>query len=258
MNVELVNITPDMAKTYLLANEKNRAVKEKNLKTIADDMLSGSWVENGESIKFDVNGKLIDGQHRLMACIKANVSFKSYVVTGLPIEAFVTIDSGSKRSASDVLSISKVKNQFYVSSIIRIVLMYKKSGSLHPGQRTTVSSTEIFNEYCNTPELYNYLASHASGSRILNSGFFAIAKICFEKGIDNWFEPAMEKIKTGINLTYGDPCLCIREWKIQNSKNQNKVHIMAAYIKTINALMKNNEMKVIRFGENDSFPILAV
>ncbi len=106
-------ITPEMASEYFRnALDRNRRVSDKHVAIIAKAILDKEWVINGEGIIFDVNGRLIDGQHRLLACIKANRPIVTIVVRGIEETAlaFETVDSGKKRSLSDVMSILNVNN----------------------------------------------------------------------------------------------------------------------------------------------------
>lgn len=71
-------VTPAMAKEWLTHNRKNyRVYKPSWAKKIANDILSGNWHYNGESICFcGKTGELQDGQHRLNAIVIANVPVK--------------------------------------------------------------------------------------------------------------------------------------------------------------------------------------
>ena len=101
-------ITPEMAKEYLKNNTKNRNISEVKVNTYAQEMRAGRWKLNGETISFDKNNALNNGQHRLRACIKANVPFPCVVVRGTDVDVMDTIDCGKGRSASDVLKINSV------------------------------------------------------------------------------------------------------------------------------------------------------
>src|SRR5688572_25165711 len=98
---EIITITPNMAEAMLGKNFKNRNVSKGLVQAYARDMLSEDWRFTGEAIKFDVTGKLIDGQHRLLACVKAGVNFRSLVLRGLEPEAQEVLDSGRVRTAGD-------------------------------------------------------------------------------------------------------------------------------------------------------------
>lgn len=98
---ELVTITPDMAREFLSHNTDNRHIRKAAIRTYAEDMENGRWFLTTDAIGFDKNGVLINGQHRLLACIEAGVSFQSFVDYGLDASAFSAIDNGVSRSASD-------------------------------------------------------------------------------------------------------------------------------------------------------------
>lgn len=109
METTIEIITPDMAKEYLKNNTKNRHISESKVNSYAQEMLNGRWKLNGESISFDKNGVLNDGQHRLRACIKANMPFRCVVVRGTDVDVMDTIDCGKGRSAGDVFIINGVQ-----------------------------------------------------------------------------------------------------------------------------------------------------
>src|SRR3990172_2754159 len=83
-DLEVVEITPDLAARWLLSNTHNRTMKVKAIARYAADIRSGAWYVNGETIKFAADGTLLDGQNRLRACIEAGRAFTSVVVRGLP------------------------------------------------------------------------------------------------------------------------------------------------------------------------------
>lgn len=60
-------ITPERAAEMLSKNKSNRKINQANVRRIADDMLTGNYKLNGETIKFYADGTLADGQHRLTA-----------------------------------------------------------------------------------------------------------------------------------------------------------------------------------------------
>ena len=77
-------ITPEMAKEYLTHNEHNpRKANRLQVEAYARDLAAGKWQLNGETIVFDANGDLKNGQHRLMAIVKANTPAYVVVVRGI-------------------------------------------------------------------------------------------------------------------------------------------------------------------------------
>lgn len=100
-------ITPDMAKEYLETNKGNRTLQRERVFAYAEDMARGAWRLNGESIKFDTAGRLLDGQHRLAAVVKANVPVEIAVTRNVDANDAV-FDIGKPRSQLDIMRINNV------------------------------------------------------------------------------------------------------------------------------------------------------
>lgn len=66
-------------------------------------MKRGEWRVTSQGIGFDSFGRLRDAHHRLNACVKSGVAFRSVVVLGLREDAYEVIDIGMKRSYADRL-----------------------------------------------------------------------------------------------------------------------------------------------------------
>lgn len=100
MTFTLEDITPEKANEYLLKNTDNyRNPNTRRVNTYAADMAAGKWEMNGEAIKFDSDGNLVDGQHRLLAIVKANATVKMLVVRGVDTKI---MDLGSPRSLGTI------------------------------------------------------------------------------------------------------------------------------------------------------------
>lgn len=101
-------ITPEVAQTYLTSNTGNRPIHKRALAQYVDDIINRRWQTNGASIIFDINGTLVDGQHRLMAVVEANTPIDAVVVRGVPVGSFETIDIGKARTSRDGIAALKV------------------------------------------------------------------------------------------------------------------------------------------------------
>lgn len=102
MNITQEIITPEMAREYLKFNTENyRSLSKDRVISYAGDMKNGEWQMNGEAIKFDETGKLIDGQHRLHAIIRAGVPVEMLVVRGVQ-ESVNIYDIGFRRSLGQI------------------------------------------------------------------------------------------------------------------------------------------------------------
>lgn len=123
--VEQVIIGPVEAKQLLEENRHNRNLRPSKVDQYARDMIAGNWHASAETIKFDWNGRMIDGQHRLNAIIVANVKVPMMVARGLNPQTQTVIDAGAKRSPADALSFTGMtSNPAVIAAAARIGLRY--------------------------------------------------------------------------------------------------------------------------------------
>jgi hypothetical protein len=100
---ELIN--PTTAVEMLKAAGPNRHKNRAKIARLDSDMVYGRYQTNGETIIFDRHGRLIDGQHRLEACVQSGKSFEALVVRGVDPSAIGTIDQGQSRSLADAIMV---------------------------------------------------------------------------------------------------------------------------------------------------------
>ena len=111
MKIEKILITPTMAKELLEKNINNRNVKQPVVARYAKDMIAGKWKQDtAELIKISKTGLILDGQHRLLAIVKANVSIYFHIASELEDNIFDVLDTGSIRNSCDVFNIQNIKN----------------------------------------------------------------------------------------------------------------------------------------------------
>jgi hypothetical protein len=94
-------------------------------------MKDGDWKLNGESIVFDDNGNVIDGQHRLTAIVESGVTIKSVVVRGVDRSTFTSIDSGVRRDGGDILAVSGYTYSKPLAAALNVIEMYNRYGGFH-------------------------------------------------------------------------------------------------------------------------------
>jgi hypothetical protein len=103
MHTEAIEVTPELAKAWLERNVVNRKLRRSHAKKLAWDIRRGRWDLTHQSIAFNTEGWLIDGQHRLHAIIEAGVSVWLYVSFNVAARFASAIDVGIIRTAGDVL-----------------------------------------------------------------------------------------------------------------------------------------------------------
>lgn len=118
-------IDPITAVGFLSGQAPNRRPNREAVKRYAREMEAGNWVLNGEPVIVDEAGALIDGQHRMLAVIESGSTIQSLVVRGVPREAFATIDTGTKRTVGQVLSMKGHKHANHLASTMRLLMSYQ-------------------------------------------------------------------------------------------------------------------------------------
>lgn len=114
-----MTVTPEMAKQWAERNTRNRPVRYARVARFARDMAAGNWALNGQTITISDSGEIIDGQHRIYACIQAGVPFESFVVTGLPHEVQDTVDTGAARTMADQLTLHEEAHGPLLAAVAR-------------------------------------------------------------------------------------------------------------------------------------------
>lgn len=99
MKIQIMDVTPEMAKRWLERNTENRNVNHARVKAIARDIKDGHWDCTHQGIAIASDGTLVDGQHRLMAIVQANKTVRVPVAMNAPKSTH--IDSGAIRSLTN-------------------------------------------------------------------------------------------------------------------------------------------------------------
>lgn len=223
------------AQDALSKNMKNfrKYRSERHVARLRDDMLAGSWQENGESIKFDVDGNLVDGQHRLAAVIQADVEIRSSVTRGLPTGADLNLDSGKVRNITDVLKDLGEKNARVLSSALRLICCLDRvedpvAGSL----RRALSIREYLETHRRHPKLGESVSTR--GQRPSWARFAGVIVLHYKAGRMPDSQEIADKffhgLATGEDLNEGNPVRLLRE-KLANDYIK-AVHLLDIWART--------------------------
>jgi len=91
-----VLISPDMAQALLDGHQNYRSIQTNRVANYADVMSTNDWLLS--PLLFDINGNLIDGQHRLKAVISSNTNQCFACIMNWPTGQESGIDGGYSRS----------------------------------------------------------------------------------------------------------------------------------------------------------------
>ncbi len=123
-------ITPDIAKRILeTRNNCNRPITRISVVSFAKEMKNGNWKLITDALAFDINGDLINGQHRLLAVVMSETTQRFHIFENQPVTNFTAYDIGKVRTAGDILSISGISESAAecksISSMIKVILSYE-------------------------------------------------------------------------------------------------------------------------------------
>lgn len=145
MDVQLAfeDIGPELAQEYLALNiDHNRSPMNDRIERMARDMRNGDWLPTADPIKFNLAGRLIDGQHRLRSIMVSKTIQRLLVARGVVEDAVYVIDTGAARSAKQALRIANPdsRNNGDLVAISQLVAAYDR-GSLR-NTASIISSRE--------------------------------------------------------------------------------------------------------------------
>jgi len=278
--MEAERITPTKAKEYLLLRGANRVLSDGKVLEYAIAMEQGQWSLNGETIKFDDEGKLFDGQHRLEACVLAKVPFETYVARGISDErAMATVDTGKARSHTDVWSIAGHKNAAAISTIALMFYMVEHgrvSWSGYGGRRIPRNSPVAaglkkvpqFAGNVRKDELLAWAepfmpeldraacAVYTHKQRIAGPQAAGALYLYAHRKDPGEALSFLKDLSQGVGLNKGDPVLTAREHLIARSVGARlpRTYVLGVLIKAWNARRDGRQIKVLRVVDGEPFP----
>lgn len=148
---DVMSVTPEQAKVWLENRAPNRKIVrgDSRVNEYTRMMLCGHWVV-ADALKFDNTGKLIDGQHRLMAVIKADIPVKFFVVSGYEPDTILVLDSGKSRTIQQAVSLMGAvcnSRQFSIMSAMFTKVIAGQSQSTHMILTDRQLAFDLFNKY---------------------------------------------------------------------------------------------------------------
>ena len=138
-------------------NEENyRNLKNNVSNFYAKEIREGRWMFNGDTIRFDWNGNLIDGQHRLEAIKETNIAQDCIFVEGLNPECAQTIDIGYKRSVEDYLKKFTEMYENGSTAVVKLSMTLKRKNKQvgHSTTNSQISNTMIVDKYMEDKDHY--------------------------------------------------------------------------------------------------------
>lgn len=146
-------VGPELARRWLETNNRNRKLRRTQVNAYASDMAAGRWHFTGEAIKFDHDGNLIDGQHRLAAIVAADVFLPMLVISGLDPESQHVMDTNLRRTSADAFALTGHKNTSILAAAAKILVLWDTGRVTLSGRAAAVSTAQQIEFVDNNPAL---------------------------------------------------------------------------------------------------------
>ncbi|MCW3782983.1 hypothetical protein [Defluviimonas salinarum] len=257
--VRMVVLTPERAREWLQFNTGNRKIQPTHVETIARDIEKGHWMVNAQPICFTADPenpsgeepvRLLNGQHRLRACIMSGIPIEVPIAINIPEEAFATFDTHAKRTMRRMGD--RVDDRVLAAAA---KFQWKQDNGLPLTGRGSPSATEILQ----TLDEHPGLASGFSRSRrkemtkLGSAGVmtYFIYRVMSEQA--EWAEEFLDGIETGADVPRGSPILSLRNMAINRRGELSRKDTLDMLIDHWNAF-KVWKRKQIAMAEEDDQP----
>jgi hypothetical protein len=212
MKVEIVTMTPELAAELLARNTKNRTVARASVAALARDMANGAWQVNGDTIRIAKDGLVLDGQHRMLACMQSGVSYEALIVSDLDEDVRSTIDVGRGRSMGDELSIEGHKSANMLAAALRGVMLYlldaPYGGSWKPTNQELLQTLDALVAAEVPMDILTTMVRPVA--RVISGGsVLAVMALTYSQSGD-YQEEFCGRVADGSDLSAGDPRLALR------------------------------------------------
>lgn len=234
-NPEVMFITPEIAQQWTALNTRNRPVRYTKVAQYARDMKAGSWKLNGETVKIASDGTIIDGQHRLYACISAGVPFQTIVVRGLPSEVQDTVDTGASRKMSDQLALRGEVNADLLAAVTRWSFKWLRGvrmGGATDQEPTHAEMLALIEAEPRFREAAVWANAARQKFKSVNGSVYGMAWLLLHGSDHLAAEVFLNSILTAANHPEGDPALAFRTriWKAREKGERLNRHEQLGYL----------------------------
>lgn len=255
----VVTVTVEVAKALLRRNPSNRKTRQRAVDAYARDMTAGNWSLNGESIKIDDRGNLLDGQHRLLAVIAAGIPVRMFVVLGIDPDAQETMDAGRRRTAGDAFGLRGEANATTLAAVLRRVWQWdhgnrRLSGAINATTAECVQLLKEHPEIRRSADIAVRVRSHFPHipQSVLGLGHVLFTRLDPEQA--PWF---FERLADGAELPVGHPILALRSRvtseRVEGVRMDESRHL-AYLIRTWNAVREGRQLARVTYKTGAPIP----
>lgn len=259
-----MSVTPALAAEWLGNNPSNRKVATAHVQFLAREIKAGRWQDNGATIRRSNTGKLLDGQHRLLAVIAADMSVEMWVIQDLPDSAFKTIDTNAiPRTTAQVFTLEGRANATSQAAIAKATreVLNRWAGESYGGR---VSAEELGQFLDSHPCMLQYIEEYTrvnGPARITTASVVGgIVAVAIKTGRHQELLEFLRNVHDGTGLEHGMPAYMLRQRLLEGMgsrrKRYDQTYLAALAIKAAQAYIRRDRMLVLRWSVKEDFPTL--
>lgn len=234
MKTSVMKISPNLAREMLKGNVENRTIRQSHVQALADAILDGRWQVTHQGVCFSDDptlkpwGRLLDGQHRLEAIIKAGKFVEMMVTTGADQNTYKVMDINKVRAHFDRIHLVDDPKQNQLLCIaINAYLRHAVSG------RGTTPVDDIETEFLTRTDSWLWAAKTFKGpNRGLNVSAVTAAMAIYHSDSPAKATAFAASFLDGTGLSDGSPILLLREGLLSKRIDTKNAE---AYWKTVAA-----------------------
>lgn len=220
MKTTIEEITPARATELLRNNSSNRPINRRRVEMLTQAIQDDQWKVTHQGIAVLPDGRLLDGQHRLLA-VQASDRPVTMMFTVLDEDVFDVIDTGRPRNPRDVLALAGITWSQRLPAAIRLVEHYRSplADTLMGGASARLTNHDYL-RIAQTQPAYSQFApageriAVALGRRGLVTGLLASMVVIAEDAPSHTSTQTefWSKLQDPVLLKQGSPILALRRW----------------------------------------------
>lgn len=269
-----IEVTPTIAEYWLHHhNQNNRVRRASVIRQYQRDIEESQWQETGETISFDRDGQLVNGQHRLSAIILAGRSIQMLVVTGLDPKVRSYIDTQAKRSLADAMESLKdpaftgdgaAAHYRNMAAAMWVRMMYGITHAQHPTRHQVLTFAQQHRE-AGAFALRLFMAGHPKKPGVIVApvmAAFARGFYHYRERLDE-LEALSRAIITGIQISPRDRVSVLLVDALQGNGHAKKpandhsgrIEAYGKTARTIKAYMDDEQVGRLYAPQTEPFPL---
>ncbi len=239
--ITVEEVTPDIARGWITdeVNCINRNLVTKKVTQYARDMEEGRWQFNNDAICFSPDGKLMNGQHRLHACVLSGKSFSSVIIRNMSRKSQRVMDQHAVRSVCGMLqNVCRIDGHMRSARLggaLRSLLNIKYASQAYNCYRPSAAEQiELLGKH---PLLEDSVTKVDKTCKGVSSSLLAAIHYCATHLLDEGdkADAFIEVFGTGIPAYRNDPAHALRENSIKHADRKTRKAGSLAFYSLIRA-----------------------